>query len=209
VQFHPVEARQVGPHGGIGKQAGQSLRQPGNMRQVGVGHTFALAHRQRFELARVQHRFKLVIVQPDQPGANCVIAFACKANSGAMLIGDLKKAGEEHVALRPPPDRQEVDQLDEQSCGPRNFPGAPGLPTCEGRRYSGHARYAAAVRRYVSHAGCLDHDGGGLAAGEPAIPVEHIAGHFTFFGRPPRHHGRHPGAVAKREPAMMQGLEQP
>ena len=63
--------------------------------------------------------------------------------------------------------------------------------------------------RDVADAGRLDHDRAGAPLREARIPFDHGVGDEAVLGRPPRHHGRHPGALFQRDRADRDGREQP
>src|SRR5262249_10184445 len=134
---------------------------------------------------------------------------------GAQRIGDLEIAAEEAPGLGPAPDRQEVEELDEEA-RPAAAPLADRVDQgTEPRDESVVADPEQGTARDVADAGRLDDQDAGLALGEPRVPLEDLRRHEAIGGGAPGHHRRDPGALGggqrpsdpdRREPAGAGGV---
>ena len=165
------------------------------MRVLRVGDALAIAELERFALGRGKDARKLVAAHGAQAGADFGVRQFRLAQRGPMPAGDGKEALKELFRLWAAADGKEIDQLNEEACAP--LAGAPhrfnqaAQPRQEPVVPDAQQRPAA----HVADAGRLDHDGARHAAGETLVPFDDLVGHIAFLGRPPRHHGRHPGSL--------------
>src|SRR5262249_58910641 len=123
----------------------------------------------------------------------------------AVVVRQLEEALEVFFLRHPAADGEEVDDLDEET----------GVPFTGVVDYIDHflqaveeAVVADAQQRPagdVTNAGGFHHQDTGLRASVPLIPFEHLRGDETVFGRPPGHHGRHPGARLHPQLADVNG----
>ena len=168
---------------------------------MGVADPFAEAHAQGFELARVEDAVQFGVRHRLEGFADFCLVRSFHAQRRPDIVGHDEEAVEELRRVRPAPDRQEIDALDEKAGLP--FAGAP-----DGLHQFLQPRNVAVVpdpqqrtRRDIANAGGFDDQAAGLAAGELLVPVEHVVGDPAFLVRAPRHHGRHPGAARERQRA--------
>src|SRR5258706_10329697 len=115
-----------------------------------------------------------------------------------MTPGNRQKTPEKFVRLRAPPNRQKIDDLDEESrlaaAGASHASNQLGEPGQEAIVTDSQERSA----RNVSNPGGFDHQRARAAARETLVPIEHVFGHEALFGRAPRHHRRNPGSMPER-----------
>ncbi len=207
MQLDAVEAGLAGAAGGVGEEAGQHLRQVADVRAVEVGHPLAEAVAEVLELARRERPLQLFRRQRQEALAHLVLRQVVGAEEGAVAVGDLEVAAEVGLRLRPPPDRQEVDDLDEEA-------GVAAAGAAHGLDQLGEAGEEAVVAdaqqraaRDVADAGRLDDERPRLAVGEALVPVEHLVGDEALLGGAPGHHRRHPGALLELHGADPDGGE--
>src|SRR5262249_37669862 len=121
----------------------------------------------------------------------------------------LQKSREVFFFFRPPPHRQKIYNLNEQS----RMPSAR-LPhdlnqLTQARNETVMSDAQQRPARNVAHARGLDHDRAGTPLGEAPVPVEDILRDKAFFGRPPRNHRRNPRPAFKRyAPDANRGKQQ-
>ena len=166
---------------------------------MGIADPFAEAHAQRFELAFVEDAVEFGVRQRFQGFADVGFRRVFHPQRRPDVVRHDEEAVEEFRRVRPAPDRQEVDALDEQAGlalagalhGLGDFPQAGDVAVMPDPQQR--------TRRDVPDAGGLDDQAAGLAAGELLVPVEHVVGDPAFLVRAPGHHGRHPGAARERQ----------
>ena len=208
MQLDPVEPRFSGAPGGIGEQTRHDLGQRADMRQVEIGHPLPVAHPQRLEFARGQDRFQRRVVESGEAGANPFLGPARRVEAVAVVVGDSQELGEKAVAAGPPPDRQEVDDLDQQPGPPAARPGNGLHQGLEARDEPVVADAQQRAARNVAYPRRLDHDRAGASPGETLVPAQHLGRDDPVPGRPPRHHRGNPGSALKPERADFDRLEQ-
>src|ERR1700742_946284 len=84
------------------------------MLEMGVGYAFAITEFERFNLAGIQHLRQPGMLHRRQTVAYRIIAQSHVSECAAMRIGDGEETLQEFVRVGSTPDRQEVDDLDEQ-----------------------------------------------------------------------------------------------
>src|SRR5262249_28635715 len=107
------------------------------------------------------------------------------------------------------PDRQKVDQLNEQA----------GLATArlthqayeltQARQKSIMPRAQQRTARHIAYARRLDDDRTRLPLGESLVPFQHLGRDETLFAGPPRDHRRYPGSLRQSEASHLDRREQP
>ncbi len=125
-----------------------------------------------------------------------------------MARRDREKLREVPRWIRPPPDRQEIDDLNKQ---PRLA--AAGL--AHDAHEVAQSRQKAIVSDpqqwatgYFPDACRLDNNRARAAARETLIPVENVGGYDAVFTGTPRNHGGHPGALGEFDGADLDGGEE-
>ena len=195
------------------------------MRQVEVADPLAVAVVERLQLARAEHGLDEGAPGSGQAGPHLGVRRRGRVlparvaerlgQAAPEVVPDLEIAREERRRLRPPPDGDEVDDLDEEARPPlAPLPhGLDEAPEPGDEAVAADAQERAA--RHVADAGCLHDQHAGLALGEAAVPLEDLGGDVAVLGRPPGHHRRHPRAVGRHavgaepdrgEPAGLLGL---
>ena len=158
VELDAVEAGLARARGGVGEEAGQDLRQVADVGEVDVGDALAGAEVEVFDLARrEQARARRRAGARGAPAAHGppgpFAATGSPAQGGepaAVLVADREEAPEELGGSRPPPDRQEVDALDQEArLAAARLADAP-RPAAGGRERSGRGRSAGAARSATS-----------------------------------------------------------
>ncbi len=126
----------------------------------------------------------------------------------AMMIGDLQEALKVLVRLGPVPDRQEVDDLDEQPrvAAALSAHGAYDLlqPRQEAVVTDPQQRHARDVAD-----GRFHHDRTRPPTRETPIPLDQVGRDHTFLRCAPRHHRRHLRPLLQRQRPDLNGAEQP
>ena len=122
MQLDAVESSLFGAARGRREQPRQLCGQTGDLRILHVCDSLARAQAQRFQLALAQDVGELCIVQRRQPLAHGPLRSVLHAEEPPMFGGNFKKLPEVPGGIRPPADRQEIDELDEQSGFPTARP---------------------------------------------------------------------------------------
>ena len=169
-----------------------------------VADPLAVAEVERLELARAEHgldeaaRGSGQAAPASTSGAARTLASARRSSASARrraeVVADLEIAREERRRLRPAPDREEVDDLDEEARPPLARAPARSRRAAEPGDEAVAADAQERTARHVADAGRLDDQHAGLALGEAAVPLEHLGRDVAVLGRPPGHHRRHPRA---------------
>ncbi len=174
---------------------------------MNVGDPLAQPELQRLQLAWREHGRPRRRRQRGEGGAHRGVVTRLRYR-GPMPAGNLEIAAEVRLRLRPPPYREEIDQLDQQA-----RPSAAG--TVHGAHQLAKPRHEPIVAdaqqrtaRHVADARGLDDDGAGLAAREPFVPAEDLGRHEAVSGRAPRHHRRDPRALREPDRADLDRREQ-
>ncbi len=177
------------------------------MRALGIGDPLACAVIQRLDLARAEHALQLRARQSGDAGAQ--IGLWMVAQRRAVPVGDGQEFGDIAPGVGAAPDRQEIDELDEEL-------GAAAALAPHRLDDAGEAGQEAVVAdaqqraaRHVADARRLDHDRARLAACEAAVPFDDRVGGDAVLLRPPRHHGRNPGPAFEGKRPHPNGREQP
>ena len=174
---------------------------------MGIADPFAEAHAQRLELAGVEDAVQIGLRHCLQRFADIGLVRSFHAQRCPDLVGDDKKTVEELRRVRPAPDRQEVDALDEQAG--LALAGVPdGLHQfLQPRNVAVVADTQQRAGRDIANSRCFDDQAAGLAAGELLVPVQHIVGDPAFLIGTPGHHRRHPGAAGQGQRANLDRAE--
>ena len=201
VQLDAIEARNFRAQGGGCEEIGQHVRQVADMRELHIRHALAMAMPQRFHFARRENSLEPLVRKHRELFAHVGLAHARRAERFAMRVRHTQELLEELVALRPPADRQKVDDLDQQLRMP-----AACLAYCIGQAFEAGKKTImpdAQQRpaRHVANSSRLDDDGARPPARETAVPVDDIVGDIAVVRRAPRHHRRHPGALLQLQRA--------
>ena len=125
-----------------------------------------------------------------------------------VVLGDRQEAREVLRRLRPPSDRQEVEDLQEHARAPAAAGAHGGDELAQARDEAIVADAQQRPTRHVANAGCFDHQHAGRAVGEAAVPVEHVGGDEAVLGCSPRHHRRHPAPARRRHRSDRRRREQ-
>ena len=157
-----------------------------------IGDPFAVAHPQRFQLARREDRRQRRIVEIREMGANPFLGPIGRVEAVAMIFGNPQELAEIAVAARPSADGQEIDDLDEQPGMPAAGPGNGLDERLEPRDEPVVADAQQRTAGNVADAGGLDHDGAGAPAGKALVPAQYLGGDDPVLGCPPGHHRRNP-----------------
>src|SRR5690606_4718339 len=130
-----------------------------------------------------------------RPPTSTPFPYTTLFRSVAVAVGDREVLREVLVWRRSAANGEEVDQLDEQ---PRLAAACP--PDCLDQSLQAGDEPVVAdpqkrPARDVVDAGRLDDERTWTALREALVPAKDLGRDKTVLGRPPWHHGRHPGAV--------------
>ena len=173
-----------------------------------VGDALAIAELQRFQFVRRENPREFVFAHGAQAVARHPLGQR-GIERGAMAVGDGKKALEEFLRIGPAANGEEIDELDRTGACGRRWRAAPLHQAAQAGEEAVMADAQQRSARHVADAGRLDHDGAGPAARKALVPRDDFVGDKALFGRPPWHHGGHPGALRKRHRPDIDGREQP
>ena len=209
VQLDAVDAGFPGPAGGLREQLGQGLGQAGDVREMGVGDTFPLAHAQGIELAVGKNVCEGLLRQSGQMRADFVLRPVLGAQFQAVPVGDFEEAGKILFRLGAATHGEKIKALDKQPCVA--FAGLlHGLgELLQSRNEAVVADAEKGPRGHIADTRRLDDQPAGPAARQALVPVEHVIGDHAVDARPPRHHCRHPAPRLKFERANAHRAEQP
>ena len=126
-----------------------------------------------------------------------------------MAVGDGEEPPEVGLLLRTPPDRQKVDDLDEElgmtvACAPYVLD-----ELLQARNEPVVSDAQERTTRHVADAGGLEHETARTAAGEPVVPREYLFGDEAVLGGAPRNHRRDPRALLELQRSDSDGTEPP
>src|ERR1700731_1591242 len=115
MEFDSIETGFAGTSGGAGEQGRQLSRQIANLRQMNVGHALAVAEVECLHLARVEDFLEFLAGQCWKPSADLQVSGVDPAERAAVARRDRQKLCEVPRWIWPPPDRQEIDDLNKQA----------------------------------------------------------------------------------------------
>jgi len=207
VELDAVEPRRTHPVRRRGEQIRQTMRQLPNMLLPHIRHPLAESVAKRLELTLVEHSLQLVRRHAEESLADLVIAPAARYRA-PVSIGNSQIASEVLFGLGPPPDGQEIDQLDEE---PRATTAGPANRFDQFRQARNETIVSDTQQRtarHVANTGRLDDNRTRLPGGETRVPGEDLRCHQTVFRCSPRHHGRHPGPLDQLDRPDATGREE-
>ncbi len=179
------------------------------MVEVHVGDALAITVIERFKLGSAQDLAKIVVGHCAQARPHRLLRQRHVAERAAVGIGNGEEALQEFLRIGPPPDGEEVDDLDEQArLASARF--ADRIDdAAQTRKIAIVADTQQRTARNVADARGFDHDGAGPPARESLIPCHHLIGRKAVLRGAPRHHGRYPAALPKRDRADLHRRKQP
>ena len=180
--------------------------------EVHVGHALAIAEAQRLELARRRARAR---ARRSGSAASAVADLRPRASPRPPSRArchrlDREEAREELLRLRPPADREEVDDLDEE---PRLAAARARAPSATSSRRPGRKRSWPMRSSGPLGMSRMPVASTTIAPGRPRAKRPYqsstVGGDEAVLGRAPRHHRRHPGAALELHAPDRDRAEEP
>src|SRR4051812_30136013 len=189
VQLNTIESHVASATRRIGEQTGQAQRQIADVLQMSVSNSFASAEFQRVELPLVQYLRSFFGRQRNQPGAHFRIGCCKIPECLAMPRRDRQELPKVTRRHRPSPDRQKINQLNEQSRVATTGFTYHANEVPEPRKKSVVARAEQGAAGHISDARGLDDNGPRLPTRKALVPFENFGSDKPVLARPPWHHG--------------------
>ena len=193
MKFDAVEARGLRAHRGGCEQRRQRLRQVANVWQFDVRDALPITLHEGFVLTGGKRLSPAGLPEFKQACAHRCLAVL--SDRAPVSVGHPQEALEKLRGLGAAPDRQKIDDLDEQ---PRPAAARTSYGVNEPFQPADIAVVTDAQQRAardVSDASRLDDDCSRSTARQPLIPSDDGIGDKAVFRRAPGHHRRNPGAL--------------
>ncbi len=170
-----------------------------------IGHQLPRPELKVVPLTLGQHRAQLRIGERQEDASGFHVSLYRKPF--LEDVRDLQEPGKKDLLLRPPANRQEIDNLEKQLRSSAARAADGGNQFREAGKKSIVAGAQQRPARHVADAGRLDDDRPRLAAGEALVPGEHFGRDEALFRGTPGHHRRHPGALGEAQRPDLERLK--